>query len=244
MVVNFSINPFQGPAMPTSLPLLSARYAATFFLGALLVACGTTPVPIAQSCSQPLDPKVENSCVVSPQILWRGARPDAEAASTLLARGVGTVVNLEWFHNDRSTFEAAVIAKPDAREIPYFQIRDWEPLVILAPSVVDDHVAHFLAVARTQPKPLYVHCRSGQNRTGVMVAAYQIFNGADIEETVLEMQKYGGFWAKPDAAYLRTLTPQRRVAIEKRVLVWMKNLQPDATISCSGGKCSFNTGTL
>jgi len=30
---------------------------------------------------------------------------------------------------------------------------------------LDDHVAHFLAVVDKQPKPVYVHCRSGQNRT-------------------------------------------------------------------------------
>lgn len=229
--------------MLASPPLLFTRCAATFFLVAGLVACGTAPVAITQSCSQPLDPKVENSCVTSPEILWRGARPDPQAAAALVDRGVGTVVSLEWLHDDRNAFEAAQIASPETRTIAYFQIRDWEPLVIFAPGVVDDHVAHFLAVARTQPKPVYVHCRSGQNRTGVMVAAYQIFNGADIEETVAEMQKYGGFWSKPDAAYLRTLTPQRRLEIEKQVLQWTNKLRPDAQISCVDGKCSFNAAT-
>ena len=70
-----------------------------------------------------------------------------------------------------------------------------------------------------------------------MVAAYRIFNGADVEETVLEMEKYGGFWSKPDAAYIRTLTPERRAAMEEEIVEWVSRLRRTAKITCSGGKC-------
>ena len=146
--------------------------------------------------------------------------------------------------DDRQAFETATINSRDTREIQYFQLRDWEPLVLLAPGTVDDHVAHFLAIARTQPKPIYVHCRSGQNRTGIMVAAYQVFNGADIEATISDMEKYGGFWSKSDADYLRTLTPQRRAAIEERVAAWMPKVQRSASIRCAGGRCVFDAGGM
>jgi protein-tyrosine phosphatase len=181
--------------------------------------------------------------VVSEQTLWRGARPGAEAAAALVELGIKTVVSLELLQDDRKAFEAATISNRDPLEIQYFQIRDWEPLVLLALSKVDDHVAHFLAIARTQPKPIFVHCRSGQNRTGIMVAAYKVFDGADIEETILEMKKYGGLWSKSDADYIRTLTPERRAVIEKRVVDWVPRVKRSAKITCAGGKCVLNAGS-
>jgi protein tyrosine phosphatase len=162
----------------------------------------------------------------------------------LVELGVKTVVSLELLQDDRNAFEAAMISSRDSREIQYFQIRDWEPLVLLAHSKVDDHVAHFLAISRSQPKPMFVHCRSGQNRTGVMVAAYKVFDGADIEETISEMERYGGFWSKPDADYIRTLTPQRRAAIEQRVADWIPRIKHSAKILCSSGKCVFNASSM
>ena len=177
-------------------------------------------------------------------MLWRGARPGPEAAAALVDLGVKTVVSLELLQDDRNAFEAAVISGSDSREIQYFQVRDWEPLVLLAPGKVDDRVAHFLAIARTQPKPIFVHCRSGQNRTGIMIAAYKIFEGADIEETISEMGRYGGFWSRPDADYLRALTAQRRAAIEKRVAYWIPRIKRSARILCSGGRCVLSADAL
>lgn len=223
-------------------PGLRPLLATSLCILGLVMGCATAATPIELSCESPLDPNVANSCVVSEQTLWRGARPSLEAAAALVELGVKTVVSLELLHDDQHAFEAATISSHESREIQYFQIRDWEPLVLLAPGTVDEHVAQFLAIARTQPKPLFVHCRAGRNRTGVMVAAYRIFNGADIDETILEMEKYGGFWSGPDANYIRTLTPQRRAAIEKRVVDWMPRVKRSAQIVCARGQCVFNAG--
>jgi protein tyrosine phosphatase len=38
----------------------------------------------------------------------------------------------------------------------------------------------------TQPKPVFVHCRSGRNRTGVMIAAYRVFNGMSNEDAIAD----------------------------------------------------------
>jgi protein-tyrosine phosphatase len=224
-------------------PSFRSLSAAILCVVGPLIACATASPPIELSCKRPLDPKVANSCVVSEQTLWRGARPGPEAAAALVELGIKTVVSLELLQDDRKAFEAAAINSRDSVEIQYFQIRDWEPLVLLAPNKVDDHVAHFLAITRTQPKPIFVHCRSGQNRTGIMVAAYNVFDGADIEETILEMKKYGGLWSKSDADYIRTLTPQRRAAIEKRVVDWMPRVKRSAKIACASGKCVLNAGS-
>jgi protein-tyrosine phosphatase len=195
---------------------------------------------IEQSCLQPLNPQVNNSCVVSDQILWRGARPDAEAAAALVDMGVKTVVSLELILNDRKAFETAKPKTTQKKEIQYFQIRDWEPLVVLSHKAVDNHVAQFIAITRTEPKPIYVHCRSGQNRTGIMVAAYRIFAGEDIEATIKDMQQYKGIWSRADAKYLRTLTPEHRMEMEKNISAWQRKLKTNAVISCEEGKCQFS----
>lgn len=217
-------------------------FVAVCSIAGLLFGCATAPRANELSCNAPLDAQVANSCVVSAETLWRGARPNPQAAATLVELGVKTVVSLELLQDDRAAFETAAIRGREASEIRYFQVRDWEPLVLLAPGQVDEHVAQFLAIARTQPKPLYVHCRSGQNRTGIMVAAYKIFAGADIEATIADMERYGGFWSKSDADYLRTLTPQRRADIERRVTAWLPRVQPGATIRCAAGRCVFSAG--
>jgi protein tyrosine phosphatase (PTP) superfamily phosphohydrolase (DUF442 family) len=182
---------------------------------------------ILPPCASPLDARIQNSCIVVPNKLWRGASPDKVGAAALVQLGVGTIVNLEWLLDDRQSFAEAVVPGVRSREINYFRLPDWEPLVVVAPQMVDDHVAHFLAITRTQAKPIYVHCRSGENRTGVMVAAYRVFNGASIEDAVAEMKRYDGKWFKQDAAYIRSLTSQRRAELEKQIQDWRCTLSSD-----------------
>jgi hypothetical protein len=207
----------------------------------LLFGCAGTPQQDAlPACATPLDPAVENSCVVTPQALWRGAKPDARAAGRLVALDVKTIVNLEWLHDDQASFQAAVLPPIGRREIDYFRVRDWEPLVAIAPGLLDEHVAHFLAITRTQAKPIYVHCRAGKNRTGVMVAAYRVFNGASMEDAVADMGRYGGEWFRYDAQYIRSLTPARRAALEKRIEAWIPRLQRDARFVCTDTGCALS----
>ncbi len=207
----------------------------------LLMACAQAPIATtAVVCAAPLDAKVPNSCIVTAQTLWRGARPDKVAAEALLRLGAKTVVNLELLHDDRAAFQDAEAPQGGHREIGYFRVRDWEPLTMLAPTIVDEHVAHFLAITRTQPTPIYVHCRSGQNRTGVMVAAYRVFNGTSIDDAIDEMKRYGGFWFDHDAAYIRRLTPQRRSDLEAQISAWIPRLRREATVICANGKCGVS----
>lgn len=227
--------------MTPRVPTLSFLRVLTIWSTPFLVACASAPnLDASAACETPLSQKVANSCVVRAGTLWRGARPDPVAASALLELGVRTIVNLEWLNDDQKSFEDATVAAGRTYEIQYFRVRDWEPLAVIAPGKLDDHVAHFIAITRTQPKPIFVHCRSGQNRTGAMVAAYRVFNGADIEESIAEMGKYGGLWFKYDAEYIRTLTPQRRAELEQGIKDWIPRLQRDAQISCSNTKCTAN----
>lgn len=149
-------------------------------------------------------------------------------------------MNLELILDDKTAFAHATV---DANnyEVGYFRIHDWEPLTMLAPSVEDDHVAHFLAIVSRQPKPVYVHCRCGTKRTAVMVAAYRVLiEGVSDEEAIAEMRGYRqGPWFKVDAKYIRALS-KRREEIRHKVMEWIPKLKKDAQVVCANGVCAVS----
>jgi protein tyrosine phosphatase (PTP) superfamily phosphohydrolase (DUF442 family) len=177
---------------------------------------------------------------VKPQVLWRGSQPDEAEFGWLIGQGVKTVVDLELLHDDAKRIQQAPVTTATETRVAYFRVRDWEPLPALAPSVTDEHVVHFLAIASQQPhQPIYVHCRSGQNRTGVMAGAFRIVleGEDDVDKVIAEMKSYGGRWAAIDARYLRSLRA-RREEILKRVALKATTLEPPVTFVCREGKCA------
>ena len=148
-----------------------SRIAVAAVLVLLGTACAAADKGEMSACPSPLSTVILNSCVVTPGVLWRGSKPGPAGAASLLSLGIRTVVNLEMLHSDMKAFESALPAKVPSGKLSYFHIHELELNALLLPSVVDSHVAEFLAIVKTQPKPIYVHCRAGQNRTGVMVAA-------------------------------------------------------------------------
>lgn len=150
-------------------------------------------------------------------------------------------MNLEKFVDDKPAFADTAVAYANNYEVGYFRIRDWEPLTVLAPSVEDDHIAHFLAILSRQPKPVYVHCRCGTKRTSVMVAVYRmVVEGASDEESIDEMRRYwAGPWFASDAKYIRALY-KRREEIRHRVTEWVPKLKMDAQVVCANGVCAVS----
>jgi hypothetical protein len=58
--------------------------------------------------------------------------------------------------------------------------------------MTDDGIAKFLTILRDHPdKKVFVHCRYGVDRTGMMVAAYRISQGWTAEESRHEMESFG-----------------------------------------------------
>jgi len=204
---------------------------------ALLFGCATTK-PLADACLSPLSPAIKNSCVVTPNSLWRGEQPSTEGANALISLGVKTVVNLELLHDDRAAFHAARSSTELVTYIDYFRIPDWEPNAKFFPELLDAHVANFIAIVKTQEKPIYVHCRSGQNRTGVMVAAYRVLvEGVSIESAIAEVQRYKGVWFDSEAKYLRSLTDEHRKSIEKLIEVRIAKVTREARFECFATGC-------
>lgn len=212
----------------------------TFLLVLTICGCASTgKQSYAEECSDNLDSVIQNFCMVTPDVLWRGSRPDKDGAAWLIQKGVRTIVNLELILDDKPVFDHATVAVTKSHEVGYFRIHDWEPLPLLAPAVVDDNVAHFLAIVSQQPKPIYVHCRSGVNRTGLMIAAYRVLiEGAKNVDAIEEMRLYQGLWFKADEEYIMGLSPKRREDIRDKVMQWIPKLKKDASIVCANSICN------
>lgn len=149
---------------------MAGRPRAAVLRGAALLAfC----VPALLRAQAPFNPPCQataagcaglprNFAEVAPGLLYRGSLPSAPELAAVKARfGIRSVVNLRWFRSDR-----ALAAPLGLRE---FRIPN------LATHAEDEDVGAFLRVAGAPAnQPLFVHCRYGADRTGLMVAAWRL----------------------------------------------------------------------
>ena len=191
-------------------------------------------------CQNNLASPIKNFCEVKPGVLWRGSRPDKAAAGWLIEHGVKTVINLELLHDDMDEFVAANVTTDASYAVDYLRVKTWEPLYAVATAAADKDVIQFIAVAQQAELPLYVHCRAGENRTGVMIAAYKILiegqtSEAEVDAILTEMQSYKGFWSDSTTRYIRNLVPRRDAFLEQAKRVTSE--QPKKIV-CHNGDCS------
>ena len=132
------------------------RIVAVLLSATLLAGCATRGVPATNGIVN--FGKVNNS-------LYRGAQPDRNAMQELQAMGVRSVINLRMAHKVWKEEQAAAIAYSMAyTNIPFRSFA--------APT--DGQVACVLAAIAAMPKPVFVHCRYGCDRTGTIIACYRI----------------------------------------------------------------------
>lgn len=133
-------------------------------------------------------------------MLYRGGQPASAGFSALQAMGIGIVVNFRDERDEMATEERQV----ESLGIKYIGI-PWSGRD--EPSNVQ--VVQFLDLTRANPKTkIFVHCKRGADRTGVMVAAYRIaIEHETVAEAVSEMHQfhYAAFWLPQLKRYVRSL---------------------------------------
>ncbi|MBX7220139.1 MAG: tyrosine-protein phosphatase [Blastocatellia bacterium] len=136
--------------------------------------------------------------------LYRGAQPTKVGMVELKNLGIKTLVSLRSGTGDD-------LKRIGATGLTCLNVPvSWNPL--RGPK--DEAVVKFLQTV-TDPanQPVFVHCRQGVDRTGVMMAAYRVvIQGWDKEEAIEEMQqvgshsryiKYEGYLKKMDVNKIR-----------------------------------------
>ena len=126
---------------------------------------------------------LRNFGVVS-DYLYRGAQPAESGFAELARRGIAIVVNLR-HERDRIAHERTLVESLGMQyvSIPWRGHDDPNP----------EQVAQFLRLLRDNPQlKVFVHCRRGAERTGVMVACYRISRERwTAERAQAEMEAFG-----------------------------------------------------
>ena len=122
---------------------------------------------------------VENAGEVTPQ-LYRGGQPTEEGFEALATMGINLVVDLRGSRKS----ERARVTKLGMQYVPI----PWH-----CPFPRDAAFAQFLTLLRQNSgKKVFVHCRLGDDRAGMTIAAYRMAEqGWTAPEAMKEMQAYG-----------------------------------------------------
>jgi uncharacterized protein (TIGR01244 family) len=112
---------------------------------------------------------------------YRGEQPDREDYPILAALGIKTVIDLQADGDDRGR---QLVSNAGMK---YYRI-PMTAYVVPTP----DQITQFLGIV-TDPAevPVYVHCRAGKHRTGVMTAIYRMeHDGWNASQAFDEMKRY------------------------------------------------------
>ena len=123
-------------------------------------------------------------------ILYRGAQPREVGLSELKILGITTIVDLRGEDREKIVWERRHAESLGMRFIN-IPVSGWAP-----PS--DEQVVQFLSLFRDNPgQKIFLHCRFGDDRTGVFTAIYRMaIEKWPADQATKEMYFFGfnGFW--------------------------------------------------
>jgi tyrosine-protein phosphatase SIW14 len=132
--------------------------------------------------------------------LYRGAQPDRAGFEELEKMGVKTVVNLRSFHTDRWFIRGL--------DLHYYHLwlKAWHPE---AEDISQFFKIYTLAKIKGE-LPIFIHCMSGKDRTGAMVALFRVrIMGWSKEDAIKEMMddKFGSHvvWGESMSEFVNSL---------------------------------------
>ncbi|HEV8606501.1 MAG TPA: tyrosine-protein phosphatase [Tepidisphaeraceae bacterium] len=142
-------------------------------------------------------PGVKNFGEVTPEI-WRGGKPTHQGMRWLAERGAKTIIDLQMEDESRDVPEG----------VGYVPIRCslWQC------DEVD--VEAVLKVIEESPKPVFIHCLQGRDRTGLAVAAWRMRQGISAQDAMAEMERFGTnpWWDRAIRARIRRLSEEMAAA--------------------------------
>jgi protein-tyrosine phosphatase len=162
--------------------LLQIRAIVLFALTLLVgpPAFAETPLPAA-----PLALDIYNFGQIDP-MYFRGAQPDQKGFAALAKAGVKTVIDLQakGIANEKQLVEAA--------GMKYVRI----PMTTHVPPTPEQLTQFLELVTDPASQPVYVHCKEGRHRTGVMTAVYRMTkDGWHADKAFDEMKRFKFGWA-------------------------------------------------
>jgi protein tyrosine phosphatase (PTP) superfamily phosphohydrolase (DUF442 family) len=144
----------------------------------------------AQSKNKAAELPMENFTRVNAG-LYRGGLPTDEDMKGLKALGIKTIVNLMGGGGDAEERNLVAHEKEVATKLGLTFVNLAIPFKVDVPEAM---VNQWLQVAQAPSgQAVYIHCRHGRDRTGMMVAAYRIANDGYTGQQALDEMKTFGF---------------------------------------------------
>jgi len=138
------------------------------------------------------------------EVLYRGAQPKEAGLPELKKLGITTIVDLRGEGLDKIAWERKTTESLGMRFV-HIPVSGWSP-------PTDEQLVQFLSLFRGDPRQkIFVHCRFGDDRTGVFVAVYRMaFEKWPAEQATKEMYFFGfnGFWHPAMKSFIRDF-PER-----------------------------------
>ncbi len=120
---------------------------------------------------------IENFGVVDAD-LWRGSAPDIAGYRWLYDAGAKTIIDLQ-----TDDLSARI---PQGIEYVHLPTSAWHADEVDIQKVV--------AAIREHPKPVYIHCAQGRDRTGLAVAGYRLSKDVRLEDVLKDLDQYHINW--------------------------------------------------
>jgi tyrosine-protein phosphatase SIW14 len=139
--------------------------------------------------------------------LFRGAQPHTEGIEQLKKIGITTIVDLRGENRDLVEKERKQAESLGIRFVS-IPVSGWSP-------PTNEQVAQFLSLFTDKKEKVFVHCRFGDDRTGVFVATYRMaFDRWPAEQAMKEMYFFGfnGLWHPSMKSYIRDFPDKLKTA--------------------------------
>lgn len=124
-------------------------------------------------------PAVRNFGTVEQSVLYRGAQPSNAEFRGLAELGIKTVIDLR---DDESVASERTAVEKENLQFVNIPLSSYK-----APT--DEQVQQILTAIDASPKPIFIHCRRGRDRTGVAVAVFRMSHDHWTNSRALEEAK-------------------------------------------------------